>query len=99
MSNRIELGRDSFNLCDVGGTPHLYFNDLGGAAFENCSVQQAEDYVGYYVSASIGAFVNTISAKAYRENSYVKSMLGLNCSLQQRLTSRVIDSLKKSGVF
>jgi hypothetical protein len=91
------LGRDSINLCDINGVPHLYLNDLGAASFGEISPDDFEGYAEHYVSSAIGAFVNTVIERVYRGNSYVHSMADLGSSLQPKLVQRVMATLKESS--
>jgi hypothetical protein len=94
VQNGAQLGRDCFNLCDVSGVPHLYFNDLGHVAFETISRGDSEAYVNEYVSAAIGAFVNTVSERTYQRNPYVNSMGDIGSSLKPKLVRRVMETIE-----
>jgi hypothetical protein len=96
VKNGAHLGRDSINLCDINGAPHLYLNDLGAASFDEISPDDFEKYVEHYVGSAIGAFINTVTERVYRGNSYVNSMADLGSSLQPKLFSRVMTILKES---
>jgi len=89
-----KLGRDCINLCDIDGVPHLYINDLGAAKFEKIPDENLKWYVDHYISAVLGAFVNTVTEEAYRENPYVHSIGDLGCPLQSKLVERVMGILK-----
>ncbi len=91
------LGRDCINLCDIDGVPHLYLNDLGAATFGEITPDDFERYVEHYVSSAVGAFVNTVTERVYRGNSYVHSMADLGSSLQPKLVQRVMATLKESS--
>lgn len=97
VQNGAQLGRDCFNLCAIKGVPHLYLNDLGAATFEKIPQGELERYVDAYVSSALGAFVNTVTERVHRGNSYVNSMGDLGNSLQSKLVARVMVTLKESS--
>lgn len=44
----VKLKRDSFNFCLDHDQPHLYFNDLGAAKFEEIAESEKAGYIKYY---------------------------------------------------
>ncbi len=95
VQNGVGLGNDCFNLCEIDGVIHLYFNDLGPARFEDIPARALEVYVSAYARAAVGAFVNTTTERVYSTNPYVNSMGDLSCTLHPVLAKRVMKTIEE----
>ncbi|MBN2880864.1 hypothetical protein JXM83_02315 [Candidatus Woesearchaeota archaeon] len=72
VENGINIDSDSFNLCNKGKVPRLYFNDLGNAEFN--SIDDTTIAINYYKKQFLRTFVSTLNDNSYRNNQLAKTI-------------------------